>query len=260
MLVKRLIGLLILVLGTFLRVYASEKTTQTQQSFSFQTDYYQIKDGFNYGLVTNGMNLVFGFDRLKVKQDNMISYSSNLAFGLGHRQGIALNLHLKPADFFYGIRIKNAFSEAFFLGGYTALNYHWQLYPELQSGHMLWFSSLEIGPRIHAKFNIGKRQLNVIASNSLAGFSSRPEPITEQYFYSLKFSDFAGNPHSNIKFGSFDLMNHSHAEIELPNNKGSRITLAYMFDYFAYYKNPKVEYLTHSIKLSWKLGKKGNKS
>lgn len=256
----RNIGLIILLFIAFLSSYAQEKTVQTQHNFSFQTDYFQIKDGFNYGLVMNGVNLNVGYELSKTNNERMFSYSADLAFGPGYRQGIALNWHFKPADFFYGVKFESVFCEDFILGAYSAVNYHWQLYPELQSGHLFWFSSLEIGPRVHAKFNIGKRQLNVLFSNSLAGFSSRPEPSTEQYFYSLKFADFAGNPHSNIRFGSFDLMNHTQVKLQLPNVKGKRLILGYEFDYFGYYKNPKVEYLTHSINLSWTIGKKGKTS
>lgn len=245
---------LFIILGLIcMSTFAIDNDSPTVHQLSFQTDYYQIKDEFNYGLVINGMNLALEYDLLKVKQDRMFSYSADLAFGPGYRQGIALNWHLKPLDFFYGYKVNN--EHKIYLGGYISSNYQWQLYPELQSGHMLWFSSLEIGPRLHAMINLGKQKVKLRVSNSLAGLSSRPSPSTEQYFYSLKFSDFIENPHSNIKFGTSNLMNHTNLKVELPNAKGKRLNLAYEFDYMAHFKDTRVEYLTHSLKLSWTLGK-----
>jgi len=44
--------------------------------------------------------------------------------------------------------------------------------------------------------------LEISITISLAGFNSRPEVKTEEYFCSLNFSDFVRNPHKNLTFGS----------------------------------------------------------
>lgn len=253
---KWLIGILILFFAVHLSTLAAEHTAQTQHSVSFQSNYFQIKDEFNYGLVVNGMNVGFGYELEKMNQQRLFSYGTELALGLGYGKGFALNGHIKPFDFYYGMKLNEA--SKVYLGAYSAANYQWQLYPELQSGHMFWFSSLELGPRLHATVQLGNRSINLSASNSLAGLSSRPALSTEQYFYSLKLADFLGNPHSNISFGSFNVMNHTNLKIELPNGKGKRLKLAYEFDYLAHYQATRVDYLTHTLKLSWTLGKLQN--
>ncbi|MEE9462633.1 MAG: hypothetical protein V3V53_12420 [Bacteroidales bacterium] len=35
-----------------------------------------------------------------------------------------------------------------YLGPYLGLNYQFQLYPELQSGHLHWFTFYDLGPRL----------------------------------------------------------------------------------------------------------------
>jgi len=120
---------------------------------------------------------------------------------------------------------------------------------------MMWFSSIEIGPRIIFTTPIKSKLFRFTFSNSLAGWGSRPEPGTETYFYSLKFSDFFNNAHSNMKFGSFDLFNHTNLEIELINTNDKRLSFAYEFEYFGYYKDPRLSYMAHSINLNWRVGK-----
>ena len=120
---------------------------------------------------------------------------------------------------------------------------------------MFWFTSIEIGPQLVLTLPIKSKQIKITFSNSLAGLTSRPEPSTETYYYSLKLSDFITNAHSNLKFGSYNLFNHTHIRIELMNNKGKRLSFAYEFEYFGYYQNPKLSYLNHSVNLKWKIGK-----
>lgn len=251
MLSNRQIGILMLFFALHLGAKAAD-TAQTKQFLSVQSSFFQIKDEFNYGLVTNGTKLGLDYAVEKYYNNSLLSYSGGLAFGLGKRMGVALNVQVKPFDIHYGFKIQEA--QSIYLGVYTAGNYQWQLYPELQSGHMFWFSSCEFGARAQARINAGNHQLQLRVSNSLAGFSSRPLPATEEYFYSLNFSDFIGNPHSNIKFGSFSVLNHTNLQLELLPRADKRTSLIYEFDYRSQYQASKVEYLSHSLKIKWIIG------
>ena len=234
---------------------AQDSSIQKTHRLNFQTQFFQIKEAANYGLVFNGLNLAFGYDFVKKGNHRLMSYSAELAFGVDFRHGIGLNWHFKPVDLFYGYEITVDSKKELYLGPYLATNYQWQLYPELQSGHMFWFTFIDIGPKVIYDTTIGEKKFRITFSNSIAGLASRPIPATETTFYTLKFSDFLSNAHRNLKFGSFDLLNHSHLEIEWLNLNKKELSLGYAFEYFGYYNNPKLNYLTHSFILHWKIGK-----
>ncbi len=78
---------------------------------------------------------------------------------------------------------------------------------------MFWFTFIDFGPKLYAEFPMSKNKMRIIFSNSIGGFSSRPTPAIESYYYSLTMSDFVNNAHSNMKFGSFNLLNHTNLEI-----------------------------------------------
>ncbi len=223
---------------------------------SFKTQFFQIKDGFNYGLAHSGLNLAAGYSFEKTSEKRSFSYAADLAFGANFNKGVGLAWHLKPVEFFYGYRVNKSESWPVILGPYFSTNYHWQLYPELQSGHMFWFTALEVGPRVILSKAHKNRTFLLRFSNSFAGLTSRPEPATESYFYSLGLGDFIENAHSDLKFGFNDLLNHSILEIEMLPKPGKRLSLAYEFEHFQYHKNPKWSYITHSFNLKWKIGKK----
>jgi len=234
---------------------AQDTVNKKEHFVSYKTQFFQIKDAFNYGLVYSGVNLKGAYSFVLTTEKTTFSYNPDLAFGFNFNKGIAMAWHFKPVDLFYGWNANKTKTKPFIIGPYFATNYNWQLYPYLQSGHMLWFSSLEIGPRILFSTPIKNKLFKFTFSNSLAGWASRPEPGTETYFYSLKFSDFFNNAHSNLMFGSFDLFNHTSLEIEMKNTSGKRLSFAYEFEYFGYYNDPRLSYIAHSINLNWRVGK-----
>jgi len=234
---------------------AQDSLKQTIHSATLKTQFFQIKDAFNYGLVFNGLNLVGRYSFEKTTEKTSIIYNPEFSFGANFNKGVGLDWGFIPINFFIGRNINRSKSKPLVFGGYFLTNYNWQLYPELQSGHMFWFTSLEIGPQAIFSLPIKHREIKITLSNSLAGFTSRPIPATESYFYSLTFSDFVTNAHSNLKMGSYNLFNHTNLEIELLNNTKKRFSFAYEFEYFGYYKEPKLSYLTHSLNFKWKIGK-----
>jgi len=215
----------------------------------------QIKDGLNYGLVHNGLNLAVEYTRGSSTESNTFIYSAEIGFGANYRQGIGMAWSLTPVDLYYGFRLNQKSNILVALGPYMAAIYKWQLYPELQSGHMLWFSSYELGPQLLVSLPFHGKTMNFELSGSLVSFNSRPEPVTEQYYYSLTFADFVKNPHSNMEFGSLNQYGHIHFMAQLLN-PDRKLSFAYDFEFFTYVKAPSFSYMTHSITLKWKLGKK----
>jgi len=183
------------------------------------------------------------------------SYSADLSFGPSYKNGIGLLWQFKPIDVFYGFRISLKNKHQIYIGPYFHAAYNWELFPELQSGHMFWFSSFEIGPKLSWSFPLKTKQIKLRFSNSLMGFTSRPEVDTETHFYSLKFSDFASNPHSNLQFGFNNLFNHTMLGLETKVSKSQRFSLGYQFEYFGIYDSPTLSYTEHSVNLKWIIGK-----
>jgi len=168
---------------------------------------------------------------------------------------LGLAWSFKPFDFFYGFRLNNNPDLTLILGPYLSGNYRWHLYPELQSGHMLWFSSYEIGPELWASVPLDKRLLTISVASSLFALNSRPQSSPETYFYSLTFNDFVSNVHSDMKAGSIDVYQHFEIQVGLSNMNG-RFRVGYGFEYQGYSKDPKYQYLTHSVNLTWQVGNK----
>lgn len=235
---------------------AQDSTFYKRHRLNFQTQFFQIKEAANYGLVFSGLNLAFGYDFTNKTNRRLINYSADLAVGIDFSEGGAgLTLDFKPADVFYGFEIEAGSNKALYLGPYLAANYQWQLYPELQSAHMFWFTFIDAGPEVIYQTPLGDEEIRIVFSNSIAGLASRPIPATETYFYSLDFSEFVSNAHENMEFGYFGLLNHSRLEIEWLNLNKKGLSLGYAFEYFGYYENPDLNYLTHSIILHWYIGK-----
>jgi hypothetical protein len=234
---------------------AQEATRDLRHRVSFKTQYVSIKDGYNYGLAHNGLNLAGAYSLTSASDKKVFSYETEIAFGANYKQGLGVAWSFKPFDFFYGFRLNNNPDLTLILGPYLSGNYRWHLYPELQSGHMLWFSSYEIGPELWASVPLDKRLLTISVASSLFALNSRPQNSPETYFYSLTFNDFVSNVHSDMKAGSIDVYQHFEIQVALSNING-RFRIGYGFEYQGYSDDPKYQYLTHSVNLTWQVGNK----
>ncbi|MCP4312588.1 MAG: hypothetical protein GY790_15100 [Bacteroidetes bacterium] len=235
-------------------VLSRQYEREVSHNIMLKPQFLQIKDGLNYGLVHKGLDLAVEYARGSSSESNTFIYSAEIGFGANYRQGIGMAWSLTPVDLYYGFRLNQKSNIPVTLGPYIAAIYNWQLYPELQSGHMLWFSSYELGPQLLVSLPVQGKMINFELSGSLASFNSRPEPVTEQYYYSLTFSDFVKNPHSNMEFGSLNQYGHIHFIAQLLN-PDRKLSVAYEFEFFTYVSTPSFKYMTHSITLNWKLGK-----
>jgi hypothetical protein len=254
---NRIIHIILLVFLAMLSsmLIAQDPVINKNHSISLNTQFMQIKDEFNYGLVFNGLNLGVRYSFTTTSPGSTLSYTPDMAVGANFKKGLGIVILFRPVNLFYGININQSNSRLIAIGPYIATNYQWQNYSELQSGHMFWFTSLETGPEIILTLPFKSKLFKLKISNSLAGWTSRPEPSTETMFYSHKISDFASNAHSNMKFGSYGLFDHTNFKIEMLNAREKKPSLAYQFEYFGYYQAPKYLLLLHSINLKWKIGK-----
>lgn len=254
---KHKINLLVSIAASMLssHSFAQDSLKQTNHSATLKTQFSQIKDAFNYGLVFTGLNVVGEYSLEKTTEKVTIIYNPEFSFGANFNKGVGVACGINPIDFFIGRNINKSKLKPFLLGAYFLTDYNWQLYPYLQGGQMFWFTSIEAGPQIIFAIPIKQQKVKIRFSNSLAGLTSRPKPATEQYFYSLKFSDFITNANSNFEMGYYNLFNHTKLEFELLCNPNKKLSLAYEFEYFGYYKAPRLIYISHSLNLKWKLGK-----
>lgn len=229
--------------------------SQKEHFLTLKIEFFQIKEAANYGLVFNGLNLVVDYDLVIINENTIFQYSPEFGFGANFNNGIGLSWEFKPIDLYYGFQIFEESNYDFFVGPYASINYQFQLYPELQSGHNYWFSFVDLGPKIIAKVNLLDIPLRVSFSNSIAGLGSRPKvnPQSESHFYSLNFFDWLSDMNSNFEFGSFNLLNHSNLEIEFISILKDGLSIEYEFEYYGYFNNPKLDYISHGINLRWNL-------
>ncbi len=244
--------LVFLVVSTFLTSVTFAQDPDVKHSIIFKPQFFQFKDSFNYGLVFSGLNLTGEYSLRRETENGILNFSPKLAFGANYNKGIGLAWQLRPLHFSYTFDIG---SNGVKLGPYISSNYQWQLYPELQSGHMFWFSSFEIGPVVELDVEVRGRSLNIQATNSFLGWVSRPEPNpnSESYFYALSASDWLSNVHKDLSFGFNNFFNHTIIVVSMPTS--GKTTWGYEFEYFGYYKNPDIKYIVHSINMKWSLGK-----
>lgn len=231
----------------------SSKMYSSSHSLLFNTSFTQFKDQFNYGLVHSGGNFKFGYQYIKPINKNRLEYNTDLSFGAMYNKGIGINIGFKAVDLSYHFQIYKNLTDQIYLAPYYSMNYSWQMYPELQSGHMLWMSSFELGAKLSYKSSIDGRNIILSLSSPIIAFTSRPKFQTETYYYSLAFSDFVENVHRDMKLNSQDVFNHIIFSIE-HTPEDSKFSYAYNFEYINYNIEPYFKKINHSISLFWRLG------
>jgi len=250
--IKQIRIILILLITLFNSVCAQSSTRNSKHSLIFKSQFIQIKDAQNYGLVYNGPNLGASYSYEKNSEVKLFMYSSEIYFGGLFNKGGGFSWRFKPFEVYYGRHLK---SKPITIGTYFSTDYQWQQYPELHGGRLYWFSSIEIGPKIAFELHHKSYSFNIYFSNSVAGFTSRPKPTSESYFYSFSFSEFIKVAHQNLDFGTYNQFNKTKFGIELKHDSWKRLSTGYGFEYFGYYQEPKLTYLSHSLNLKWKIGK-----
>ncbi|MFY0644675.1 MAG: hypothetical protein JXR19_09450 [Bacteroidia bacterium] len=221
------------------------------RSIYINPEFHQIKEAANYGLVNQGLNIDFGFKQIQKNSNYLKAFNSELAFGINYAKGLGMNWTLTPVDLHFAKKIESLKG---FLGAYTSFNYHFQLYPELQSGHLFWFTNHEMGLRYSTTLHIKDKPYSVQVSSSLLGFTSRPKLSLEHetLFYDLSFKNIVKSQHSNLKLGLPHKFSHLNLEIQQIKEE-KKWTLGYEADFIWIGGNSHLKYLTHSINLNRRL-------
>ena len=250
----RLVIILMLVSGS---VDTYTQNAGTGSTIAIEPQFFQLKDQKNYGLAFNGGNISVGYTLQKQSGNNLFHYDADFGFGAGFSKGIAgINFHLKPAGISYCFPVVQGEKATLYIGPYLTMNYNFQLYPELQSGHALWFTFYDLGPMFIVDTRLKEQTFRIQLANSIFGLVSRPDERNETYYYTLNFFDLVGKVHSNFRAGSFNLLNHTDFELEWRHIGNSNKSLAYRLEYFHFKDEPQLQYLVHAISYRIKLGGK----
>ena len=86
-------------------LHSQDAGKKTEHTLSFKSQYIQIKDEFNYGLVNRGLNLVGEYTLVSHMDKNKFMYQAELGFGANYNQGVGMIWSLKPFDLYYGFRL-----------------------------------------------------------------------------------------------------------------------------------------------------------
>jgi hypothetical protein len=222
--------------------------------------FFQLKDGKNYGLVFNGGMVNTSYSLRIHPRNQLLNYRVDFGFGPSFAKGIAgMNFKLNPINIDYCFRIAGNDSYRLYLGPYAGMNYQFQLYPELQSGHMLWFTFYDVGPRLILDADVSGQVFHVSFSTAVGGLVSRPVEMNEEYYYSLALADIIRNLHSNFTAGSLDIMSHIDFEAEWKIPESVKSYLTYRLEYMQYSPNASLDYLSHTISYRMKLGTKNKR-
>ena len=237
--------------------YAGAQEHKPASYLDFGAGFFQVKDGKNYGLVFNGGMLNTSFMLRGHHGNHLYDYRVDFGFGPSFAKGIAgINIKLNLVNMDYCFRLAGNNSFSLYLGPYLGLNYQFQLYPELHSGHLLWFTFYDLGPRLILEADLWEQHFRFSFSGAVLGLVSRPVEMNEVYYYSLKVSDIIGKLHSNFKGGSIDVMNHIDFETEWKIPGSVKSSLAYRLEYQYYRPQASLDYLSHTIMYRMKLGTK----
>lgn len=211
----------------------------------------QVKDAFNQGLVFTGPKLGYQFGINWRSEKYTFSYtpSVNLGIPFSHEM-IAVSLGFVPIDV-KGTRPLSQMNGHTLDGGIGfKTNYNYQIYPNLQSGHLFWMTEIGLSAAFAYKYEWERRRISLSVRNSLLGFVSKKQ-YDDPYFYSLKFRDFITFAHQDLKFGSFNRYNHTEIGVEFAPDVDKRHAFRLGVDYLATYFG--IGFKQLDFVLTWKI-------
>jgi hypothetical protein len=233
-------------------VFAQDTKKDLGHTIAFETQFHQLKEGHNYGRVFNGLLLGVDYKLVQGNEVHSWAYSAGLGFGPSYKIGLGLCWTFKPGHFQYLFKLKES---KFWLGPYASINYSWQLYPELQSGHMFWNTSFEMGSMLEYHPTIKNRKLTFKLGGAILGLNSRPDYPTEVYHYSLTVKDYVSNAHKNLEPVFSNSYNHVQFAVILNHKEDKKLSLGYSFEYVGRLKSSRFTFINHSFNLIWSIQK-----
>jgi hypothetical protein len=246
-------GLVFLLFAFLLTVPADisaqkRRRSYNSSSFYLAPQFFVQRDDFISGQMFKGPNFALGYHQLKQSIYGFSRYEAAAAMGAafgGETMGI--NLHFKPLDLCGGWPLVDDDKVTLYMGAYVAMNYYLQLFTELESGLVSWFTFIDAGPRLIFEKNGKKQKFRFQLANSVFGLVSRPQDYEDAYYPNLHAFDIISNMHSNLQSGSFNILNHTDFEAEWRHLNKMGTSLAYRLEYFGYYPEPRLDYLVNSI-------------
>lgn len=228
-------------------LFARENADSVRHRQHFSLELLQIKESLNFGLVFAGPLVGYGHSWEHESEQAYSLFTSQLGAGVVFSRGIVgANIHLKPAEWRYQWKISPDFS----IGTLLAAEYNYQLYPDLQSGFSYWFSHWSAGLAMGYRFQALNTGWQVRGTTSLLGFTSRPTPNRDPYFFDLGFVEAVRYLHQNIQFGSLNRFNRTSLELRWqPDDNIYGVRISYTLDVDAYFDAPRLITLHHGIKI-----------
>ena len=211
----------------------------------------QLKEELNQGMVYNGPQIGFHYQRNIFFEKWELRYKPKMALGVPFNRGmIAVNINFVPVDFSGVVSVYKNERHHLKVGLNFATNYSYQAYPNQRNGaHLSWHGEIGLAPCIEYDYQWKQSRIKIFLQNSIAGFVSRTKEISP-YFYSFKFADFFTKPHQNMQFGSFDKYEHLNASIEYIPNISKKHSLALGIEYIDSYFINRFQSLNYY--LQWK--------
>ncbi len=241
---------MMLLISSFLLL---QSESEAMHSLGLTPKFGQYKEGVNNGLLFDGPQFFFDYRYSDLTDEDALEYEARFGGGVCFSKGIlGIDVNFKPLDLFYGFKIENDDYELF-LGPKALIDYNFQIYPDLQIGNPFWFSNFSLSPQALMIFPHGDNIVKLKLSNSLLGLISRPDERISPYFYSLDLADLFSDFHSNMKFGTLNLFTDTRFSGEYIFGQ-SRWSVAYNFQYFNYFDDPGIVFLSHGISVRYFFG------
>jgi hypothetical protein len=226
------------------------KRSYSSSSLYLEPQFFLLKDENSFGQVFMGPNFSLGYNQIRQSIYGFSRYEAVLSAGAAFSgETTGLNLQFKPLDLAGGWPLIDDDDISLYLGAYVAINYYLQIYPELESGHIFWFTFIDAGPRMILDKNFKKQKIRFQFANSIVGLASRPDGLEDTYYHELHAVDIISNMHSNLQAGTFNLLNHTDLEVEWRNLSKKGSSIAYCLEYFGYYGDGRLDYLVNSISI-----------
>ena len=211
-------------------------------------NYLQLKDEMNYGLVFRGGGISYAFTNQWQNDRSGVCYEALLGLTYMQTRTVpAANLHIRPAKICY--LFKGVYGSNLMTGPFFLADYNYQFYPDLHSGHSLWFTHIGLGGMVQYDQTIGRHRLSFSMSTSLFGLTSRQPVYHDPYFWDLSAGDIVKYFHRDLGFGSWNEYNCSELEIRWLPSENSRIIFSYEVDIMGYFRAPGLTVVNQSIKL-----------
>jgi hypothetical protein len=241
------------IIGALL-LFSADCRAQHKNEISIQAGVMQFKEKFNQGVVYNGPQIGFRYQRNWFFDKWELRYKPQIALGYVVNRGDmdAADFQFSPINFSGLTPVYQDEKHKVSVGMNVAADYNFQVYADQHDSHLFWYGETGISPCFEYVYRWKHSKIKLFLQNSLAGFVSHTEEISHYFYpYSVKFADFFKAPHHGMKFGSFDKYEHLNASIEYVPDISKKHAAALGMEYMDCYYNHRFQSLNYY--LQWKI-------